>query len=186
MKQIYDQPQFGENWFTYPNLYSRFVREIPDGGRMAEIGCWKGKSLSYLGVEVINSGKNIRIDAIDTWSMLDTENYHKTDVYVKSDTLYTLFISNIFPISSVVTPVRMKSLDASLKYADETFDVVFIDACHDYDCVKSDISAWFPKVKSGGYLAGHDYSWCDGVKRAVDESVTPIEVTEGCWVYKKP
>jgi hypothetical protein len=42
-----------------------------------------------------------------------------------------------------------------------------------------------PNVKIGGYLAGHDYSWSKSVKRAVDESVSPISETEGCRVYLK-
>ena len=188
MNHIYQQPNFGENWFTFPNLYSRFVRELPSGSKIVEVGSWKGKSIAYLGVEIINSGKDIKVDAVDTWSTLASESYHATDVYVKTDTLFSLFVSNIAPVSAVVTPVRKTSLDAAPLYANASLDVVFIDACHEYDCVKADIAAWLPKVKKGGYLAGHDYPWSagDAVKRAVDESISPIEVTEGCWVYRKP
>lgn len=188
MNHIYQQPNFGENWFTFPNLYSRFVRESRDGARFVEVGCWKGKSVAYLGVEIINSGKDIKVDAVDTWDSMITETYHSSDVYVKTNRLFSLFESNIAPVSKVVKPVRMTSLNAAVTYADESLDVVFIDACHEYECVKADIVAWLPKVKRGGYLAGHDYPWSagDAVKRAVDESISPIEVTEGCWVYKKP
>jgi hypothetical protein len=191
MKHIYDQPQFGENWFTYPQLYSRFVRELPSGSRMVEVGCWKGKSIAYLAVEIVNSGKDIKVDAVDTWRGSESELPHQQDVYVRTDTLYQLFLSNIAPIDPekrIVNPVRMASVDAAATYADQSLDVVFIDACHTYECVKEDIAAWFPKVKKGGYLAGHDYPWSheDAVKRAVDESISPIEVTEGCWVYRKP
>jgi hypothetical protein len=188
VNHIYQQPNFGEDWFTFPNLYSRFVNELPSGSKIVEVGSWKGRSIAYLGVEIINSGKDIKVDAVDTWSAIPSESYHETDVYVKTNRLFTLFMSNIEPVSSVVTPVRKTSLDAALLYADESVDVVFIDACHEYECVKADIAAWLPKVKSGGYLAGHDYPWSagDAVKRAVDESISPIEVTEGCWVYRKP
>ena len=185
MEHYYQQPQFGENWFTYPNLYSWFVNQLSDGSKIVEVGCWKGKSIAYLGVEILNSGKDIKVDAVDTWSEMASETYHKTDTYIKTNTLYQLFCSNISPVSKVVTPVRMTSLDAAKTYGDETLDVVFIDACHDYSCVKEDISAWLPKVKSGGYLSGHDYSWSEDVKRAVNESVNPIVETEGCWVYRK-
>jgi hypothetical protein len=187
MEHIYTQPQFGENWFTFPNLYSWFVQQLPNGSKMVEVGCWKGKSIAYLGVEIINSGKDIKVDAVDTWAEMESESYHKTDVYVKTNTLYQLFCSNISPVSKVVTPVRLSSLEAANQYADGSLDVVFIDACHEYDCVKKDIAAWLPKVKPNGYFAGHDYPWSseDAVKRAVDESLSPISVTEGCWVYHK-
>ena len=35
--------------------------------------------------------------------------------------------------------------------------MVYLDACHTYDCVTKDLQAWFPKVKKGGVMAGHDY-----------------------------
>lgn len=161
--------------------------ELKDGAKIVEVGCWKGKSVAYLAVEVINSGKKIQVDAVDTW-LGSNEEPHIKDVYVKTGRLYDLFLTNISPVSHVINPVRMTSIEAAKTYQDSSLDVVFIDACHEYECVKEDIAAWLPKVKSGGYLSGHDYPWSSGdaVKRAVDESVTPIEVTEGCWVYKKP
>ena len=36
-----------EGWFTYPNLYSQFVKEMKDGSVFVEIGSWKGKSMAY-------------------------------------------------------------------------------------------------------------------------------------------
>ena len=64
---------------------------------------------------------------------------------------------------------------SSIEYADlienNSVDFVYIDAKHDYDSVKQDLSVWFPKVKIGGFLAGHDYDknqWPD-VVQAVDE-----------------
>ena len=36
-------------------------------------------------------------------------------------------------------------------------DLVFIDACHDYEAVMQDIKDWLPIVRSGGILSGHDY-----------------------------
>jgi len=185
MEHFYQQPNFGENWFTFPNLYSYFVRSLQDGAKIVEVGTWKGRSVAYLGVEIINSGKNIKVDAVDTWSSLPSESYHKTDIYVKTDTLYQLFLANISPVSRVVNPIRMTSIDAAKMYEDNSIDVVFLDACHLYECVREDIIAWLPKVKVGGYLAGHDYSWSDDVKRAVDELVSPIDETEGCFVYRK-
>ena len=40
--------------------------------------------------------------------------------------------------------------------ADESFDLVFIDADHKYSSVVDDIKAWWPKVRKGGILCGHD------------------------------
>jgi hypothetical protein len=38
-----------------------------------------------------------------------------------------------------------------------TFDVVFIDADHEFSAVQSDIKAWWPALREGGVMIGHDY-----------------------------
>lgn len=50
-------------------------------------------------------------------------------------------------------------------------DFVYIDANHSYDGVLEDLSLWYPKVKIGGVIGGHDYYHPSfpGVAQAVDK-----------------
>ncbi len=78
-----------------------------------------------------------------------------------------------------------------------TVDLVYIDACHSYECVKNDIAAWWPKLKSGGIMAFHDYEMPHyGVKMAVTEfaSLNGLQINlipeihkqdAGAWLRKK-
>ncbi len=57
-------------------------------------------------------------------------------------------------------------------------DFVYIDGDHTYGGCKLDLEIWYPRVKKGGILSGHDYfngniKECKdcGVKKAVDEMV---------------
>lgn len=52
---------------------------------------------------------------------------------------------------------NMTSLEASKLYEDKMFDLIFIDADHQFNSVLEDILAWKPKVKQGGIICGHDY-----------------------------
>lgn len=53
--------------------------------------------------------------------------------------------------------------------APNELDLVYIDAEHDYDNVKRDIACWYPKVRVGGILCGHD--WAEiGVRTAVPQA----------------
>ena len=46
MEHIYQQLQFGEDWFTYPEFYKQMVERFSSGSKFVEVGCWKGKSSS--------------------------------------------------------------------------------------------------------------------------------------------
>jgi hypothetical protein len=65
--------------------------------------------------------------------------------------------------------IKMTSVDASHLVFEE-FDFVYIDANHDYEHTLQDITLWYPKVKKGGVIGGHDFSaHFPGVAKAVIE-----------------
>lgn len=186
MNHIFDQPQFGEPWFSFPNLYSRMVEKFPSGSKFVEIGSWKGKSSAYMAVEIANSNKKIDFYCVDTW-----EGSVEHAGMEELPRLYDIFIDNMRPVESYYFPLKLKSLEAVSKFEDKSLDFVFIDASHEYEDVKNDIIAWLPKVKPGGVLAGHDYyidgyDWFPGVKQAVNEQLDNFEVEENCFIYKVP
>lgn len=85
---------------------------------------------------------------------------------------------------------RALSLDAAPTFQDEFLDFVYIDADHTYEAVLADLKAWYPKVRHGGILCGHDY---DGnaahngwVRQAVNEFGIEITVTRctSFWHFK--
>jgi hypothetical protein len=165
----WQDPMFEEGYFTYPNLYFAAVRHFPTNSHFVEVGCWKGRSAAFMAVEIHNSGKSIQFDCVDTWNGSVTEEPHQNDSWVKSGTLYERFLSNTDRVKHIITPKRGDSVEVASTYEDNSLDFVFIDGDHRYECVKADIEAWLPKMKSGSILAGHDYGWCEDVRRAVHE-----------------
>lgn len=66
---------------------------------------------------------------------------------------------------------RADSLTAVRFVPDESLDFVYIDANHHYKECLADIEAWYPKVRSGGIISGHDFCTSDAdieVIKAVD------------------
>lgn len=53
--------------------------------------------------------------------------------------------------------VRTTSVNATTVVTPTSLDFVYLDADHSYEAVKEDIKAWWPKIKPGGILAGHDW-----------------------------
>lgn len=69
---------------------------------------------------------------------------------------------------SIVTD---KSENYVTSVEDEMLDVIYIDADHSYESISNEIKLYWPKVKQGGFLCGHDYHetvW-PGVFKAVNE-----------------
>ena len=75
-----------------------------------------------------------------------------------------------------IKKIKDSSTNAANMFQDKSLDFVYIDAAHDYENVKKDILAWLPKVKNGGYIAGHDYRYDPNI--GVYEAVNDIFVEE--------
>lgn len=154
-------------------------------GHFVEVGSFQGNSAAYMAVEIINTGNLIRFDCVDTWDRFAIGGLHlkEPDKY-PDDLVYQLFLQNTAPVRKVVNPIRLDSITAASLYPDQSLDFVFIDANHEYEAVKADIQAWFPKVRKGGHIAGHDYVSDERVKRAADEFFnTTFNGHENCWCY---
>jgi hypothetical protein len=184
VSHIYQNPEFGEDWFSYPNLYSSMVNQFPSGSKFIEVGSWKGKSSAFMAAEIANSQKDIEFICIDTW-----EGSVEHQDFKELKNLYDIFKSNMKPLEKYYRSIKSKSLDAVNLFPDQSLDFVFIDASHEYEDVKNDINAWFPKVKVGGVLAGHDYyennDYAPGVKMAVNEIFRDFRVSENCFIVRK-
>jgi hypothetical protein len=116
--------------------------------RGIEIGVCHGCSTHYL-----LKTTNAKIFAIDP--------YVEYDQMEGREQAYEIFSRNILRRYPTRTKLyRMYSDDAVKKFKDGTIDFVFIDGLHTDEQVKKDIENYYPKLKSGGLMCGHDYhSW---------------------------
>ena len=104
-------------------------------------------------------------------------------------------LQKVLDSNNNATFFRQSSKEAIVEIEDRSLGLVCINANHLYEHVKEDIALWFPKLKRGGIICGHDYdvpSW-EGVKRAVDEAFENVNVivdtdkegSNNIWWYKK-
>lgn len=134
---------------------------------IAEIGVYQGRCTAMWNVELINSLIDYEYYAID--------HFRGSAEHNKNIDYYNITLSNLKSIKEKIHVVRKDSVEASKCFPEEFFDIVYIDASHDYKSVKEDILHWMPKVKYGGVICGDDYSprWL-GVIRAVDETLGKV------------
>lgn len=169
-----------DGWFNFRKPYEDAVKAASDGAVFVEVGCWKGKSASFMGVEIINSAKKIDFYCVDHWA--GTRGEHDNEPRLSE--IEAIFKSNMDQITGLkYKMLKSDSAAAAQKFGDGTVDFVWIDAGHDYESVIKDINAWLPKVKSGGVIGGDDYPM-DGVKKAVIESFSAFEEgSENGWKW---
>ena len=78
-------------------------------------------------------------------------------VQSEHDTNFNICRERLKPFKSRSKIWRDYSVNAALSFTDLSLDFVYLDARHDYRSVAMDVRVWWPKVKRGGILAGHDY-----------------------------
>ena len=109
--------------------------------KMAEIGAYYGDTA----IRVIGPG---------TW---ENKPFERFDEYLIVDTVVRPCLLELEKKFSFVKCLNMPSVEAAKLVEDNHFDLIFIDANHLYEHVKADTLAWYPKLKSKGWLVFHDY-----------------------------
>ena len=83
------------------------------------------------------------------------------DQYTKSeqamDEMYEKAKSKLAEFGSVPVWMRMTSKAAAALIPDSTADFIYLDAQHNYCSVLEDLQLYWPKLKVGGVMSGHDY-----------------------------
>jgi hypothetical protein len=94
---------------------------------------------------------------VDLWG--HQENYE--DVanvdQASQDKIYQLAMRDLEEYKDKIHVCRNYTPVCVNNYEDEYFDYIYVDARHDFKGVWEDLVAYWPKLKVGGIMAGHDY-----------------------------
>ncbi len=121
------------------------------------------------GVEVGVQNGNFAVDNLKIWTSV--QNYYLVDMWQRQENykdtanveedaqekIYQTALANMKPFGDKPILIRNSSVNASLLFPDLSLDFVYLDARHDYCGVTEDLVAWFPKLKKGGIMSGHDF-----------------------------
>ena len=179
-------------FLNYEPFYKEAVENGKDGDLFVEIGCFIGKSTSYLATEIANSGKKIEFHTMDLW---DYEMYSGPEKiwYDESpekklyDDPLKCFKHNIKNVKKYVQYFKGDSKKLVENYADNSIDFLFIDGDHSPDGFRKDLELWYPKIKNGCVFAGHDYDH-PGIRGNVQEffkeSVEDLDIYQPWTLWK--
>lgn len=103
------------------------------------------------------------------------------NTYKNRDIDFDIAQKNMLSFKDKVTFIKKTSIDAVNDIPND-IDFVYIDGNHSYRYVKYDIENYYPKVKKGGTIGGHDFrADCSGLCRAVLEFVDNNKLELNGW-----
>lgn len=178
-----------EGWFS--SYDADFVSEVCvkiKEGTVVELGCYAGKSTAVM-APICRQNVSSYV-AIDNFWGTDpndpaTKNQRKRN-------MLEVFENNMIAMGlwDYIEVHKIDSAASAQMFVDGEVDFCFIDADHSPEGIARDIEAWWPKIKVGGTLGGHDYQW-PGVKQVVSAfaKINQFELVLGkdrqCWKVEK-
>ncbi len=148
----------------------------------AEVGVNKGFNASYI-CSII---KPKILYLIDPWS-----NFFDPDsgeIIGEAQYIMTHNLLKPFPCCQFI---RDTSYNVVKNFQDGSLDFVYIDSDHSYQAVLKEVRQWYPKVRKGGILSGHDCSNASPqVVKALVDFCYEIKLKEFCnqeqdwWIFR--
>ena len=170
--------------YLFNNTRENFLRFLPKNAVVAEIGVATGD----FSAQILALSNPKRFHLIDPWVHQsideykdDPNNVGKAEADKRYEAIEQKFCDEIKSGQIVVD--RDFSTNAALNFPDGYFDWIYVDAMHTSQAVSADLHTYWPKIKAGGLLLGHDYANNEGsrnMKFGVVEAVNDFIDQIGC------
>lgn len=171
-----------QGWASQSPVFEHFISMLRPQ-KILEVGSWKGGSAIHMAELAKKHGiADFELCCVDTWlgsvehwDIRDGYNFYDSLKLVNGyPSLYYTFMANVLESghSDVIVPFPIASAAAARFFTRKNvmFDVIYVDAAHDYEEVMLDLALFWPLLKPGGVMIGDDFdaNW-HGVVRGVCE-----------------
>lgn len=135
--------------------FRELANEVPVGGCVVEIGVHLGRSLGAIMPICIK--RDISVYAVDIWEPYE-DNSGNVAPWLATADRYERFVAHMQKRGwwDSLTALRMRSEEAAARFLLQTVDLIHIDGAHDFASVTRDLESWWPLLKPGGVMIGHD------------------------------
>lgn len=131
----------------------------------AEIGVLRGKTLFAL----LDACPELYMIGVDKWQHVPFREAENAETYTHFDMeKLRRDVLGLAEPNPRCTILEGDSAEMAEYVGDASLDFVFLDGDHTEQGLTRDFLAWAPKVKPGGLITGHDYSW-PTVARTLDK-----------------
>jgi hypothetical protein len=140
---------------------------VPAGGRIVEIGSFRGRSAIVL-ARGAGAGREIEVVAIDPHAGNDRGPQEIVGSLASGDADNEAFQANLAAagVADRVRHVRLPSSEA-LASVEGPVDLLYVDGAHRFGPASDDIARWGARVRAGGTMLVHDSFSSIGVTLAL-------------------
>lgn len=133
-----------------------FVKAVELCGDRQMVACEIGVFEGINSLHMLLAREDIKLFLIDGWDNLVayTGGPLQGESYCKMVRNAAIF--NLAGFNEKIYFTNKNSADSVKDFEDNFFDYVYIDGDHLYEAVLADMCMWWPKVKVGGIMGGHD------------------------------
>lgn len=147
-----------------------------------EVGVAEGTTTEYL----LQTLPSLKLSGVDSYPVYIDWN----DTQPDGDTNKAEMLKKVQPYLDRYEHLYEDSDNAVSEFDDESLDFVFIDGLHTYNQVLKDCQNYYPKIKKGGFIIGHDFARIQGVNKAVREFANSIgkeisNAKQDLWYWQK-
>ena len=147
-----------DGWLEAPEAVAlyRFAARLPDSSTIVEIGCWQGKSTYCLARGLRKGGRVVTIDPFDASGEEESTEIYRQRKGEKS--LYDQFRWRMQELRVLSKIQTLRGFSQQFVGQVPKIDFLFVDGDHSIKGCEFDFVNYSPYLRSGGYLAFHDYN----------------------------
>lgn len=162
-----------EGWMTegQARRLAAAAAHVPSGGRIVEIGSFRGRSTIVLASSISDG---VEVVAIDPHAGNDRGPQEIEGFAAEAADDHSAFLHNLdrAGVADRVRHLRRFS-DEAHEAVDGLFDVLYVDGAHRYGPARRDIRDWGARVSDGGTMLIHDSFSSVGVTFAILRELVP-------------
>jgi predicted O-methyltransferase YrrM len=178
IQKVLSIDKYQNSWLTGLLKCIDYVKTRTTVERMVEIGSYQGESTTLF-AHIFQPKELYAVDPF-------VNGYDDYDGSSTGD--FTNVIHNFeerIKKFSCIKHIKDFSYGAVTKFEDNSLDFVYVDGDHTYDGVVRDIKLYLPKIKSGGFIAGHDLGK-ETVTKAIKNQLGEVDIyfEDSSWVLQ--
>jgi len=170
-----------------------FLNRLKLTGAGVEVGC----AFGGYSQKIMAAWKGKKLYMVDPWGKQEKDVYRENTNDTADFEAWYRDCLGFSERDPRVILIRALSVEGAKLVEDDSLDFCYIDGNHSYRHVLEDLDAWFPKVRIGGIIGGHDFQtktdegwFCEvdkAVKRWTEEHKFELHLTNPCssWWFRK-